>query len=102
MRWLNSWNSSKAWFDKGRWKASMGSLRSRMFFTEASLLIAKEWSLGNLIIGRSEVQLSLQKSAVSPDAMEQEAMLLNFEQSLAMSLHQKELEMLVLCGQELL
>jgi hypothetical protein len=42
MRWLNSWNSSKAWFDKGRWKASMGSLRSRMFFTEASLLIARD------------------------------------------------------------
>jgi hypothetical protein len=66
------------------------------------LSIAKEWRLGNIFIGRSLVQLSLQRRIVSPEASEQEAILLNFEQSLTIFLHQKELEMLVASGVELL
>jgi hypothetical protein len=49
----------------------------------------------NFVIGRSLVQLSLQKRAVSPEAIEQDAIVLNFEHSLTLSLHQKELEILV-------
>jgi hypothetical protein len=47
-------------------------------------------------------QLSLQNRVVSPEAMEQEAKLLNFTHSLLMSFHQKELQMLVASGVELL
>jgi hypothetical protein len=50
----------------------------------------------------SDVQLSLQKRAVSPEAIEKEAIVLNFGQSLTMSLHQNKLEILVTCGVELL
>jgi hypothetical protein len=46
--------------------------------------------------------LSLQKRAVSPEAIEHDTILLNFEHSLMMSLHQKELEILVAYGVELL
>jgi hypothetical protein len=57
--------------------------------------MAKEWSLGNLDMRESEPQLSLQKSTVSPEAIEHDASLLNLAQSLTMSFHQKELETLV-------
>jgi hypothetical protein len=50
----------------------------------------------------SGVQLSLQKRVVSPVAIEHEAILLNIEQSLTISLHQKELEILEACGVEIL
>jgi hypothetical protein len=55
----------------------------------------------NFVIGRSLVQLSLQKRAVSPEAIEQDAIVLNFEHSLTLSPHQKELEILVVFGVEL-
>jgi lipid A disaccharide synthetase len=69
-----------------------------MSFTEAILLMVKACSLGNLVIGRLVVQLLLQKRAVSPEAIEQKARLLNFEHNLITSLHQKELVTLVACG----
>jgi hypothetical protein len=53
-------------------------------------------------MSKFEVHLSLQIREVSPVAIEQEAILLNFEQSLIRSLHQKKLEILVACGVELL
>jgi hypothetical protein len=65
----------------------MGSSKSRISFTEASLSMAKEWSLGNLDMRESEPQLSLQKSTESPEAIEHDASLLNLAQSLTMSFH---------------
>jgi hypothetical protein len=48
------------------------------------------------------VDKHIQKRAVSPEEIEKEAIVLNFGQSLTMSLHQNKLEILVTCGVELL
>jgi hypothetical protein len=53
-------------------------------------------------MSKSVVHLSLQIRAVSPEAVEQEAIILNFEQSLTRSLHQKEIEITLACVVELL
>jgi hypothetical protein len=65
----------------------MGSSKSRIFLTEANLSTAKERSLGNLEMSGPESQISLQKRAVSPEEIVQEATLLNLAQSLTMCFH---------------
>ena len=63
---LNSWNASKAWEERGRWKRSMGSRQEIPLLTETDVSTAKEWSLRNLDWRELSVQRSRKKNWIAP------------------------------------